>query len=293
MLQHTTILDAAAATVTKDLSDTVLGQVRFARAIFLEINGGSTPNWTLDIQGKAAQGATWHNIDYFRTDQGAAVSPSAAQLAVNWTTARHYVIPEPPPFVRLVAMRTGGTLTVHGAFSSEAYSVPFSTVGAAPKTDTTSDGYGSATTVTRPANTTAYTANDVVGATAAAIDIGVMGPSGGEVIITSASLEIDVSAVPTGMTTFRLALYNVTPPSALADNAAFDIPAGDRASFLGFIDVGTPVDEGSTLFVQAQNINKHVTLAGTNLFAYLVTAGGFTPAGNSEVYKVTLKSVAV
>ena len=162
-----------------------------------------------------------------------------------------------------------------------------------PKTDATSDGYGGKTTVTRPANVTAYTANDVVGATAAAIDLGVMGPSGGEILITSVSLEIDVTAVPAGMTTFRLALYNVTPPSALADNAAFDIPSGDRASFLGFIDIGTPVDEVSTLFVQAQNINKHVTLLGTNLFAYLVTAGGFTPAGNSEVYVVTVKSVAL
>ena len=160
----------------------------------------------------------------------------------------------------------------------------------APTLDATSDGYGSTTTVTRPANTTAYGANEVVGG---AIDLGVMGPSGGEVFITSASLEIDVTAVPSGMTTFRLALYNVTPPSALADNAPFDIPSGDRASFLGFIDIGTPVDEGSTLFVQANNINKHVTLAGTNLFAYLVTAGGYTPAANSEVYKPTVKSVAV
>ena len=136
MLQHTTILDAAAATVTKDLSDTVLGQVRFARAIFLEINGSSTPNWTLDIQGKASQGATWHNIDYFRTDQGAAVTPSVAQLTVNWTTAQHYVIPEPPPFVRLVATRTGGNLTIHGAFSSEAYSVPFAAVTLGASTST-------------------------------------------------------------------------------------------------------------------------------------------------------------
>ena len=163
-------------------------------------------------------------------------------------------------------------------------------IGILPKTASTSDGYGSRTTVTRPANTTPYTANDVVGG---AIDLGVMGPSGGEVMITSASLEIDVAAVPAGMTTFRLALYNVTPPSAVADNGAFDIPSGDRASFLGFIDIGTPVDEVSTLFVQAQNINKHVTLSGTNLFAYLVTAGGYTPAGNSEVYVPTVKSVAV
>lgn len=152
-----------------------------------------------------------------------------------------------------------------------------------------SDGYGSPVTVTRPANVTAYTAGDVVGG---AIDLGVMGPNAGQVLITGGTLEIDVAAVPAGMTYFRLALYNVTPPSALADNAAFDIPAGDRASFLGFYTLQTPVDEGSTLWVEV-NTQKQVLLAGTHLFAYLVTATGYTPAANSEVYKVGLKAVAV
>lgn len=165
---------------------------------------------------------------------------------------------------------------------------PVYLVGGGPETS-----FSVPTTVTRPANATAYTANDVVGATAAAIDLGVVGPSGGEILIKAVALEIDVVAVPAGMTTFRLALYSVTPPSALADNAAFDIPSGDRASFLGFVTIGTPVDEGATLYVEANEINKRVTLAGTHLFAYLVTAGGFTPAGNSEVYKVTIKTAAV
>src|SRR5436309_41001 len=142
--------------------------------------------------------------------------------------------------------------------------------------------------VTRPANTTAYTANDVLGATAAAITFASIAPSaGGEIIITSAELEIDVAAVPSGMTTFRLYLYSVTPPSALADNAAFDLPSGDRASFLGYVDLGTPVDLGSTLYVRTDAINAQFSAAGANLFGYLVTAGAFTPAGSSEVYKVT------
>lgn len=151
-------------------------------------------------------------------------------------------------------------------------------------------GYGTTTTVTRAANKTPYTANDVVGG---AIDLGVMGPSGGEIIIDSAALEIDVTAVPSGMTTFRLALYNVTPPSAIGDNGAFDIPAGDRASFLGFVALGTPVDEGSTLYIGQKDIQQHVGLASGNLYAYLVTAGGYTPAANSEVYRVTLKARSI
>lgn len=150
-------------------------------------------------------------------------------------------------------------------------------------------GYGAPVTVTRPANITAYTAGDVVGG---AIDLGVMGPTGGQILINGGSLEIDVAAVPAGMTYFRLALYSVTPPSAIADNAAFDIPAGDRASFLGFYSLQSPVDEGSTLWIEVST-QKQVKLAGTHLFAYLITAGGYTPAANSEAYVPGLKAVAL
>lgn len=155
---------------------------------------------------------------------------------------------------------------------------------------TNAGGYSAPLTITRPANQTPYTANDVVGG---ALTFPTMGPSGGRIIITSVQLEIDVTAIPSGMTSFALYLYSVTPPSALADNAPFDIPSGDRAAFLGKISLGTPVDEGSTLYIEASNVNKQVKLAGTSIFGYLVTAGGFTPAANSEVYVVTLNAVVV
>lgn len=144
-----------------------------------------------------------------------------------------------------------------------------------------------AVSITRPADTTAYTAGDVVGPTAAAISFPSISAAGAEVLITSASLEIDVTAVPSGMTTFRLYLYNVTPPSALADNAAWDLPSGDRASYLGYLDMGTPVDLGSTLYVELTNPGKVIKTSGTGVFAYLVTAGAFTPA-SATVKVITL-----
>ena len=152
--------------------------------------------------------------------------------------------------------------------------------------------YNPTVTITRPANTTAYTPKDSVGG---ALDFTAAGPSGGgTVIITGTQLELDIAAVPSGMTSFTLYLYNVTPPSATADNGVFDLPSGDRASFLGSIALGTPVDEGSTLYVETNNINKQVVVpSGGHLFAYLVTTAGFTPANNSEVYKVTLHAVLV
>jgi hypothetical protein len=155
-------------------------------------------------------------------------------------------------------------------------------------------GYASGPiSVTRPNNATPYLAGDVVGAAAAAITFPTMGPAaGGEVIITSLTFERDVAAVVAGETSYTLYLYNVTPPSALADNDPFDLPAGDRAAYLGSINVGTPVDLGSTLYVAQDGINKQVTLASSNLYGYLVTAGAYTPAA-LVVYRIALHAVGV
>lgn len=145
-------------------------------------------------------------------------------------------------------------------------------------------------TITRPANATAYTAGDCIGAAAAALTFATGMTSGQRVMIAGVDFEYDVAALPAGMTTCRLYLYSVTPPSAFADNGAWDLPSGDRASFLGYVDLGQLVDLGSTLFVQTDNVNKAIQLSGSaNVFAYLVTNAGFTPAGNSEVLKVRLQ----
>lgn len=163
-------------------------------------------------------------------------------------------------------------------------------------------GYSSGmVTVTRPANTTAYSAYDVIGdvTNGGVITFPTIGPSaGGEVELRRAFLEIDISALPTGMTTFDFHLYNVTPPSAIIDNAQFDIPSGDRAGYLGKLTFGTPIlpraTVGSTMYASLDSFATQVTvLSGGNLFGYLVTPPGFTPANNSEVYKIGLKSVGL
>ena len=151
-------------------------------------------------------------------------------------------------------------------------------------------GYTAQTTVTRPANTTAYAAGDVVGATAAAITFADIGATFGHIVITDADLRIDVTALPSGMTTFRLHLYDATPASAFADNAAFDLPAGDRVNYLGYIDLGTPVDVGSTLFVQ-QGMTKTLKMGSEpNLYGYLVTTAGFTPS-SAAVKSIRLTAI--
>jgi len=173
--------------------------------------------------------------------------------------------------------------------------VPIDATAPLPITQVT-QGYASVVSLTRTADTNAYAANDVIGAatgSTAALPFAIGPAAGGEVIITSAALETDAAAVISGEAGYRLYFYNVTPPSALGDNAAWDLPSGDRASYLGYVDLGQPVDLGSTCYVEVNSINKQITVpAGGIVYAYLVTLGAFTPA-SATVRKITLHTVAV
>lgn len=161
-------------------------------------------------------------------------------------------------------------------------------------TDRSLNAYTATTTFT--CGTTAYAANDCVGAASAnaALDLGVAGPNAGIVEIVSASLEIDAAAIISGETSYRLYIYNATPPSAINDSSPWTgIPSGDRASFLGYIDLGTVVALGTspaTLYVRQDNIGTRVKLSGTHLFGYLVTNGAYTPT--ARVFLITLHTQA-
>lgn len=148
-------------------------------------------------------------------------------------------------------------------------------------------GYRSTLSVTRPANTTAYTTGDVIGvadATVAAnagsaiLTFAGIGPVSNDIEVISTDLRIDLAAVPATMTSFRLHLYDASP-TAILDNAAWDLPLADRVMYLGYLDLGTPVDVGSTLYVRTDNIHAQFRLAegATVLYGELVLNGGYTP----------------
>lgn len=101
--------------------------------------------------------------------------------------------------------------------------------------------------------------------------------SGGHIKIISTHLLVAHTALVTSEADYSLHLYNVTPPSALAAAAAFDIPAGDRAAYLGKLALGTPVDLGSTLWIEVNNIFKVVKLLGASAYGYLATDATITP----------------
>lgn len=158
-------------------------------------------------------------------------------------------------------------------------------------------GYTSSVTLTRTADTTPLTANDVMGASTAAgsavLEFASIAPTGGDdMLITSIDHRIDRNAVISGETTYVLHLFSATPPSALADNAPHTLPSGDRSVYLGNVNIGGPVDQGDTCYSQINSVLKHVKLTGTSLFAYLVTVGAYTPA-SATVHTITIHATRV
>jgi hypothetical protein len=163
--------------------------------------------------------------------------------------------------------------------------------------DYLSSGASASAAFTRPNDTTAYAAGDAIGAASAVLTFAGLGAGsspGRNLLIASASLRIDVNAVPAGMGAFRLHLYTAAP-DAIADNAAWDLAsAGDRAKYQGFIDFPAPSDLGSTLWSQADGINHQVQLAdgAAALYGVLQTTGAFTPTAQAA-FTVTLRAVSV
>lgn len=156
-------------------------------------------------------------------------------------------------------------------------------------------GYGATISLTRTADANAYLAGDIIGVatgSTAALTFDNVGMMSAEMMIASATLLISDTALISGEANYTLHLYNVTPPSALGDNAPWDLPAGDRASYLGFISLGTPVDKGSSLFIQQDIINHQLRLLKGSIFGYLVTDGAYTPS-SARVYRIGLRTISL
>lgn len=188
----------------------------------------------------------------------------------------------------VVAVNSAGTETANTDGSIDIGGADGTTkASAANPVPTTGYGFVSSATFTPAA--AAYLAGDIM---QSAQSFGSVGPTaGGAILITNTRLRVDAASVVSGETSYTLHLYTVTPPSALADNAAWDLPSGDRASYVGSIALGTVVDVGSTLYVEQTGLTKQITVpAGGSLFGYLVTNGAFTATAAARV--VTLMALS-
>jgi hypothetical protein len=144
---------------------------------------------------------------------------------------------------------------------------------------------GPTVTWTRPNDTTAYTAGDVIGdATSAVLVAPFAVPPGDRVLIQSAELIVNRTTVPSGMTTTRLHLWSGAR-SAIVDNAAFAADAADRLLYGGSIALAAPIVIGAGfLWTSGDYVGRAVTIdsALQGLRFNLVTDGGFTPVAQTE-----------
>ena len=139
--------------------------------------------------------------------------------------------------------------------------------------------YRSTVSFNRPSDTTAYAAGDVIGSGTSAIHtLSAAGPSGGYVLIQSISMATHDTSVPSGMSSFRIHFYNANP-SAIADNAVFNLETADHGKYLGYVDLPTPQDFGSSIYTQTDYSGRLIKLAtgDTRLFIEIETKGAFTP----------------
>jgi hypothetical protein len=149
-------------------------------------------------------------------------------------------------------------------------------------------------TITRPDNTTAYAAGDVVG-TSPATNIefeNILQTAGEHYYITDAKIEVILSAVPANMSTFTLHLYS-SAPTSITDNNAWTLLAADGAKYLGSIVFTVPADLGTTLIRWETNINIKRKLASesTSIYGQLVTNGNYTPT-SEQIIKLQLEAIS-
>ena len=149
----------------------------------------------------------------------------------------------------------------------------------------TSDGQEAQIAFNRPGNTTAYSANQVVGSTASGVfEIVTSGEANTSLFVTNARLKMLRSGIPSGYSSMRVHWFNEAP-SGLTDGAALVITSGDASKYKGYSDLFGTVDAGQMIFSQGTLLNKQILLKGSSIWAAFTPNTGFTPASGTA-YRV-------
>jgi len=118
-----------------------------------------------------------------------------------------------------------------------------------------------------------------------------LGEAGDLIAILGLRYKYAANAIPTACAGYRLHLYNASP-TAIADNATYNLPSGDLAKYIGSIFIPIPTDLGDECHAQVDNINLTAKLVGTGLFGILSCVGAETPAIDT-VITIIINTMAV
>jgi hypothetical protein len=151
------------------------------------------------------------------------------------------------------------------------------------------------TEFTRPADTTAYTAGDVVSdSTSATTPIALASAvrvNAGSGYIVRASLTTDKKSITPR---FRVHLFNASNPTVAADNVAYKEVYADASKRLGYFDLPamtTATDTTSSDMSRSSDVTmRHAVVAAAatrTLYAVLEALDAFTPA-SGEKFTLTL-----
>lgn len=145
------------------------------------------------------------------------------------------------------------------------------------------------TAFTRPADTTAYTAGDVVGDSTSALTMQALANaarvSGGSGYVTGVKITTDKKSITPRL---RLHLFNTNGATLSNDNAAMQTRYADASKRVGYVDLpamttGTDSTNSTESFTQDLTLRLPYTCAATSLYYVLEALDAFTPASGQAI----------
>ena len=145
------------------------------------------------------------------------------------------------------------------------------------------------TAFTRPADTTAYAANDAVGDSTSAITMQALANaarvSGGSGYITGIRINTDKKSITPRL---RIHFYNTNGATLSNDNAAWQDRYADNSKYVGCWDLpamrtGGDSTNSTNSYSEDLNIRIPYTCAATSLYYVLETLDAFTPASGQAI----------
>lgn len=154
----------------------------------------------------------------------------------------------------------------------------------------------------RPADTAAYAANDVISTATSGVTssycqfTNVLPVSGAQGYVVAARAMVTGNAFATAL---RLHLYAAAPTSQVQDNVGFNMLIADFANYVGYIDfsgwtsgaTSGSVSDSSVAFgiFPGSGASLPIELSGTSLWAIVETRAAFTPT-SGQSFQFSLKT---